>query len=382
MPNSILANPPKYLRSQPSKSTDAKVDRTGGYRKAGIIRGVSVITAGEALGHDMWIDSTMVEQVSEAINQRNKGVKSRFTHPSMSGDGLGKHVGRIMDSEVSADGTQAIADQHFSESGHSTPDGDLAGYLMDLAEEDPEAYGLSIVFGLDEAAMAEFAAEFTDDRGTFTSPDPLNKNNYPHARLSELRAVDAVDEPAANPNGLFHRESEIVEQANAMAAFALGLTNETPHAIALGLDADRVRGFVSRFLTSNNLEIRAMAEPNEVEEATPETPVAPAEAEVETVEEVATPEPIQQVATSERSEAKRFQEAFGDKGAVWFAEGLSFEQATQRNSQLQEARIADLEKKLAAIGSVAGEVTPVDFDSADKKSRGGFAGKIRMPASK
>ncbi len=351
--NEVLASPPKYFRAMSRGASS--VDRADGHYGGGVIRGVSVITQGEALGHELWIDGRMVQQVSDAINDKELGVKSRFTHPSMSGDGLGKHVGRIMDAELSADGRQALASQHFSVSAHRTPDGDLAGYLMDLADEDPEAYGLSIVFSLDEGEMQRFAAANTDDRGEFASPDPLNVNNYPHARLSELRAVDAVDEPAANPSGLFHREG-IIEQADALASYALGISDDRPATTQLGLDPERMRGFVSRFLFTHNLELRSKMNEEPVTESVTE-PVEP------------TP--------TEREEAARFHAKFGDRGAVWFAEGLSFDAARDREVEELRNEVAALKQKVAAL-TAAGEDTPVSFDAGDQKTRNGFASKIRV----
>lgn len=352
--NEVLASPPKFFRAMSRGA--ASVDRTDGHYGAGVIRGVSVITQGPALGHDLWIDGRFVQQVSDAINDKELGVKSRFTHPSMSGDGLGKHIGRIMDAELSADGRQAIADLHFAASAHRTPEGDLAGYIMDLASEDADAFGLSIVFSLDENEMQRFAAANTNDRGEFTSPDPLNVNNYRHACLSDLRAVDAVDEPAAN-NGLFHSNS-LVEHADALASYALGISNDRPATTQLGLDPERVRGFVSRFLFTHNLELRSKMNEEPVTEPVTE-PV----------------EPVQRIA--EREEAARFHAKFGDRGAVWFAEGLSFDAARDREVEELRNEVAALKQKVAAL-SAAGEDTPVSFDACDQKSKSGFASRIRL----
>jgi hypothetical protein len=245
---------------------------------------------------------------------------------------------------------------------------------MDLADEDPEAYGLSIVFALDKGEMKRFESEHTDENGRFLSPEPLNVNNYPHARLSELRAVDAVDEPAANPNGLFHREQDIVSEADALAAFALGLTSEQPEAIALGLDPQRVRGFAARFLNQHKLEVRPMAadDTKPAEETTTEP-----DANDPKPSESATTESETPSAAGDRSEAARFREAFGDRGAVWFAEGLTFEQARDRERDELRKQVAELTKKLAAVP--AGELSPVGFDPRDEnRARSGFASKIRI----
>src|SRR5689334_16629540 len=91
---------PTLFRTPVVRSEQPRIDRDGGYRQAGVIYGVSVITTGEALGHDMWIDDEFNASVADAINAERYGVKSRFTHPSLSGDGLGKTVGRFMDAYV------------------------------------------------------------------------------------------------------------------------------------------------------------------------------------------------------------------------------------------------------------------------------------------
>lgn len=72
---------------------------------------------------------------------------------------------------------------------------------------------------------------------------------------------------------------------------------------------------------------------------------AVAEAPVETVVEA----PTEAAAlTNDRAEAKRFRDAFGDKGAVWFAEGLNFDEARSREVTELKAQVADLTAKLAA----------------------------------
>ena len=159
-----------------------------------------MITRGEALGHDLWIDASFLEDVRDEINAG--GIKARFTHPGLSSDGIGTKLGRFYDAEIIGD--QVYADLHFQEAATKTPDGDLADYVMTLAEETPEDFGLSIVFEHDVQDMERLTDENTVN-GRFISPDEDNKNNYEHARLAALRAADVVDTPAANPDGLFQR---------------------------------------------------------------------------------------------------------------------------------------------------------------------------------
>jgi len=281
----VLATTTKFARGSLATglASDA-VDPDGGNKAAGIIRGMAVITAGEAKGHGVWIDQEFLGQVADAMNGKTLGAKSRFTHPGLSSDGTGKFLGRAFDAKV--DGNQVRADLHFSRAAHETPDGDLADYVMSLAVDDPQAFGTSIVFVHDQTAEAEFKEQHTDDDGIFSSPDPLNADNLQHARLKSIRAVDVVDEPAANPAGLFHQGHEIAADAEALVAFSLGLTDERPEMVALEIDPGRVAGFVERFLQRHSLEL------NRKDEAMPEiqneagTEVAEVENEVAEVAEV------------------------------------------------------------------------------------------------
>jgi hypothetical protein len=71
-PDEIINQPLKYFRASVSHGAGT-VDRTGGMFSAGIIRGVSVITRGEALGHEMWIDARFLSDVTGAINGSRVG---------------------------------------------------------------------------------------------------------------------------------------------------------------------------------------------------------------------------------------------------------------------------------------------------------------------
>lgn len=267
-----IEDKPRRLRLL-SKGIDLKanrqsVEREGGDFGAGVIYGYSVITEGEALGHSMWIDKEFLNQVATAGNEKPAGLKSRFTHPGLSGDGLGKAIGKSKNFRVK--GNQVFADLHFFESAHELPElGDAAGYLMGMAEEAPEDFGTSIVFDPDVKAEREFIAAnggkvVEDDEGThygkFQSPDKKNKKNFRHARLASLNASDVVDEPAANPHGMFSAGflpgSELAARAEAVLSFAFGLTDEAPDELAAGPHPERARVFVQGFLERHGLEFK------------------------------------------------------------------------------------------------------------------------------
>jgi hypothetical protein len=252
---SIIEKTLTRFRTTPSRGGKPQVDREGGHFGAGLITGFSAITRGEALGHYAWVDQFAVEQVVKLGNSARNGIKMRFTHPGLSADGMGTLLGRAKNFRI--EGERALADLHFEKSSHQTPDGDLAKYVMDLAEEDAEAFGTSIVFDHDFGEEDRFEAEHEDEDGYFRSPDDDNTSNYRHIRLSKLWATDVVDEPAANPGGLFRKGHEIAYEADRLCEYALGLSSERPALQHLSADADRLAQYAARFLESHNLEIRS-----------------------------------------------------------------------------------------------------------------------------
>lgn len=244
---------PTMLRVAAPKSEAARVDREGGKYKAGLITGFSAISRGEALGHGIWIDETFLGQVAAAGNEM-RGIKARFTHPALSSDGLGSTLGRVRNFRM--EGDQVFADLHLLKAAHETPDGDLADYVMNLADESPDLFGASIVFSSDRLTENNFAAEHTDKGGRFISPDRKNKANLRHARLQQLYAADMVDDPAANPDGLFSALSSrgsLAKEAEAGLLYALGLTETEPAELLLGVHPQRAREFVTGFLARHEI---------------------------------------------------------------------------------------------------------------------------------
>jgi hypothetical protein len=226
-------------------------------REGRIIRGYSVITRGEALGWGMWVDGEFLDQVVAAGNAKASGLKTRFTHPGLCSDGLGKFLGRTRN--LRRDGDQVHGDLHLADVGSTGPEGDLAGYVMDLAEEDPAAFAASIVFWHDIGAEDRFLAEHEDEEGRFVSPDAANVNNYYHCRLSRLDASDIVDEPAANAGGFFTRMEQglLAEQADRWADWALGMSARPPEDVALGagIESERAREWFNGYLARRGLQV-------------------------------------------------------------------------------------------------------------------------------
>jgi len=248
--------PTRFRISTLAKDAPApKVDR-----EAKVLRGVSAIARGPALGHGIFVDSQMVSQVVEAGNAAKGGVKSRFTHPGLSSDGLGTLLGRAKD--FRKDGDRAVADLHLLDSAATSPKGDLAGYVLDLAEESPDLAGFSIVFSRDLDAEDAFIAENSVAQGDddiFLSPDEMNTRNLPHARLAALHDVDLVDEPAANAAGMFSAPDVLIQGREALL-YALSLSDEKPDDTFAGYDPERIRRFCVETLAHEGFAIVPVGE--------------------------------------------------------------------------------------------------------------------------
>lgn len=146
--------------------------------EAGILLGVSVITEGEARGHDMFIDATTLGQVRDCIAAfGDDGVKVKVNHWS----GFEGIVGTLRNPRI--DGIQLRADLHLLATHEAR------AKILEMAEQMPSQFGLSIAFSGESEER-----EVGSDAGQI-------KANF--ARCQELYSVDLVDDPAANPTGLF-----------------------------------------------------------------------------------------------------------------------------------------------------------------------------------
>jgi len=136
---------------------------------AGVIRGVSVVTMGEAKGHNLWIDSETLAQFQKLSTGFPNGVKVKSKH----GTNFDAIVGALKDFRI--DGEKLLADLHLIQSHPQF------SHIVELAERLPGEFGLSASF--------EYTKEAKDGK-TFARPIWID-------------SVDMVDEPAANPSGLF-----------------------------------------------------------------------------------------------------------------------------------------------------------------------------------
>lgn len=191
---------PEYLRAMFLGKPGIGVDR-----EAKIIRGVVVAEEGpfksEGRGE---FDRPALAAIARMGNEKAAGLKSRWTHPTLSSDGLGHMLGRMKNfrvekstrteplaantggmSQVIREIELVRADLHLDSTAFKTPSGDLATYVMDLATSDPDAFGSSLVLKTDtEMRLDKKGVPLKGEDGEMLPP---------LWRPTSLHAVDVVD---------------------------------------------------------------------------------------------------------------------------------------------------------------------------------------------
>lgn len=185
------------LRAQGGANGKPRVDRKG----HGRINGLSVAKKGPALGHGFELDDKSLDLIAEQL----AGGKGRWTHGDPCGDSLGQHLGSWENLRRSGD--HVVGDFAFSPlAKHVQPEGlsvDAPTYLMDMAEAEPDAAGLSVVVALapHEELKGADGKPLLDEHG----------NQRLAARPRETPRADFVADPAANPDGLLAPSAALSE---------------------------------------------------------------------------------------------------------------------------------------------------------------------------
>lgn len=243
--------PPKegMFRTARLAELPSKVDR-----KANIIFGANLMQVGDLNDGDSrpWtIDAEALAQAQQLMSKGNNGAKARFTHPNMSSDGMGSYLGRWKN--VRVDGGTLRGDLHLADAAFTSPQGDLGTYVMDLAESDPEAFGVSL-------------ATMLDRKDLDAHREKSKEAKWP-MRFSDVRAGDIVDEPAATRGGMFDLTTPDLRNlpAQATALLATYFGDAEPEVVTA-----RVNGFLATYFKTKG---HHMAEPTPATE--PQQPAAP-----------------------------------------------------------------------------------------------------------
>lgn len=293
-------------------------------RAAKVIRGAKVIQLGAVNDSRPWdVDQETLSQVAEYIGRPNKGLKARFTHPGLSDDGLGKYLGRWRDPRI--EGDAVYADLHIAEAAFNSPSGDLGTYVLDLAEEDPEAFGVSVATKLHESMFAE-----------------LEEGERLPLRIAGLHAADFVDTPAATRGGLFDEHSQDAIPAVATWILENHFRNAGPEEVL-----QRVEKFLSRHYGKGESMSK---DPDVTGQVTPQV----------------SPETSGNLS---RDGAAKYLELFGDAGARWYLEGKGLEECFSitldglkaENAELR-SQVEELGVRLEAAIKATGEVAPLSVE--------------------
>ena len=219
------------LNAAVDASAPPRVDRA-----ARRINGVAVMTVGEAKGHGFRLSDVSLANALQLGTEAPKGVKSRLSHPNACNDTTGKHLGRAI--SFRQDGDKLLADLQLATASTKSPHGNLADYVMTLAEEDPEAFGLSMVVEL----LTEVELDEKKQPKRDASGEPL----LPFAIITALKAVDVVGDPAANPGGMFSEGDDTDSNfAKDVSALLDGLEAGSPEALL-----SRAETFLRAYLTT------------------------------------------------------------------------------------------------------------------------------------
>lgn len=170
---------------------------------SGIIKNISLCTTGEAEGHEINLDQSFINDVVMLGQQYPQGLKSRFGHPNLSNEALGTYLGRFKNFRVEAN--RAVADLYLDDVAKKSPGGDLYNWIMDMARNNPDQFGASIVFEPGDPYQI-----IDGKKVPLSKRDPIfgtlmfEDESLPvYASIKTLLGADLVDEPAANPEGLF-----------------------------------------------------------------------------------------------------------------------------------------------------------------------------------
>ena len=161
------------------------INAQGVDRENGVIRGVSVITEGPALGHGMHVDATTIAQMHAAALSYKGGLKVVDRHVTGQ-DSIFSTVGMLKNFRI--DGPRLRADLHPLKSETGTEK------LYEMAETMPDNFGLSVAFS-----------------GPHEVIDGKNC-----ARCAEIYNAALVADPAANPSGMFSTKFDKTDKAKAM----------------------------------------------------------------------------------------------------------------------------------------------------------------------
>jgi len=221
---------PSYLRTDSGPAVRGRLGTAD--PEAQVLRGYVVATHGRFKDDRGKFDNQSLGRIVELMNAAPNGVKSRFTHPDMSNDGLGKFLGRarnatIGTAAVTRDGQQlrvpaVRADLHLDPTSFRTPHGNLGQYVLDLAASDPDALSSSLVLRVDKVYdLDEKGQPKTDTKGNRLPPLWLPREIHGTDIVDTGAAVDGILSVGTLPLAALWQAPETIDRGDFPAACRL-----------------------------------------------------------------------------------------------------------------------------------------------------------------
>lgn len=185
-----------------------------------------------------------LQKIVELGNAKKNGLRSRWRHPGLSDDGLGKFLGR--DRNFRLDGDKVRSDFTLSQSamkappdGGGTPYGE---YILELSRADPEALSSSLVL--------DYKSEYLKNADGSRKKDQDGNDLPPVWIPTELHAIDVVDTGDAVHNGFLSADQD--SENNRLVRQGAELINSyfDTHKIERGELAQRLDGFKQKILAN------------------------------------------------------------------------------------------------------------------------------------
>lgn len=250
----------RFIRAETLSAAPAKVDRANA-----VIYGKVIAELGpfKSPGRGEF-DMVALEKIVELGNAKATGLKSRFTHPDLSSDGLGKFLGR--DRNFRLEGTKVKADSYLDKTSlEPSPNGGgkpLGIYVMDLAESDPGAFSSSLVL--------ETEKEFRLEPDGTKKKGPDGNALPPLWRPKSLHASDVVDTGDA-VNDFLSADIEVEGLPDVVVRRAAFLMDEQFSGQPRETVADRCHAFVDRYLSRRFGDPEMSTENKPAQTSTPDT---------------------------------------------------------------------------------------------------------------
>jgi len=357
-----LTTPPQsgLFRTSTNVAAPVRVDRT-----ARVIFGASLMQVGnlgEGDSRNWTVTQDSLQQAYTFATRGNNGLKARFTHPNMSSDGMGSYLGRWKNFKL--DNGTLRADLHIADAAFKSPQGDLGTYIMDMAENEPDMFGVSLATELDMNNLMEFENK-SETSGSL--------ERWP-MKFTAIRAGDVVDEPAATRGGMFDLSEPDLRNlpAQATALLSTYFGDACPAVVRARID-----GFLTKYFANQGASMPDAATPSATEAELETMPgdTVPAEdtaAIQDHIDPVAEPDgvPQPQVEKFGTEDLGEYMQTFGDaEGARMFRDKIPFQTALLQHLKSVKGVNQDLSAELAQVKSAyagllkenAGEKTPLNL---------------------